>query len=80
MPDVSEPATTVTLPRHRIVVPGSRIRVQDTDGEHEYTMVTRAAGDAAPGLSPSGLQSAGRCSDAGPASRCGSRRLAASVC
>jgi enterochelin esterase family protein len=32
------------------------------------------------GLSPSGLQSAGRCSDGGPASRYGSRRLAASVC
>jgi transcription elongation factor GreA len=49
MPDVSEPATTAAVPRNRIVVPGSRIRVQDADGQHEYTMVTRFTGDAAPG-------------------------------
>jgi transcription elongation GreA/GreB family factor len=49
MPDVSEPATTATVPRNRIVVPRSRVRVQDAGGQHEYTIVTRATGDAAPG-------------------------------
>jgi transcription elongation factor GreA len=43
MPDVSEPATTAPVPRNGTIVPGSRVRVRDTDGEHEYTMVTRAA-------------------------------------
>jgi transcription elongation GreA/GreB family factor len=47
MPDMSEPATTATERRNRIVVHGSRTRVQDTEGEHEYT--TRATGEAAPG-------------------------------
>jgi transcription elongation factor GreA len=41
MPDVSEPATTATVPGNGTVVLGSRVRVRDTDGHHEYTMVTR---------------------------------------
>jgi transcription elongation factor GreA len=41
MPDVSEPAITATVPRNGTVVLGSRVRVRDADGEHEYTMVTR---------------------------------------
>jgi hypothetical protein len=47
MPDASEP-TAATVPRNGIVVPGSRVRVRDTDGEHEYTMVTRATAGAPP--------------------------------
>jgi transcription elongation factor GreA len=49
MTDVSEPVTTAATPRNGIVVPGSRVRVRDTDGEHEYTVVTRATTGAAPG-------------------------------
>jgi transcription elongation GreA/GreB family factor len=49
MTDVGEPATTAATPRNDIVVPGSRVRVRDTDGEHEYTVVTRVTTDAAPG-------------------------------
>jgi transcription elongation factor GreA len=48
MPDVSEPATTATVPRNGTVVLGSRVRVRDTDGEHEYTMVARATVGAPP--------------------------------
>jgi transcription elongation factor GreA len=48
MPDVSEPATTATVPWNGVVVPGSRVRVRDTDGEHEYTMVTRVTAGAPP--------------------------------
>ena len=29
------------MPRNGTVVLGSRVRVRDTDGEHEYTMVTK---------------------------------------
>ncbi len=47
MPQLSEPATTATV-AHRVVVPGSRVRVRDTDGEHEYTMVARVMAGAAP--------------------------------
>jgi transcription elongation factor GreA len=47
MPHVSEPAATATVPQ-RIVVPGSRVRVRDTDGEHEYTMVARVVAGAPP--------------------------------
>jgi transcription elongation GreA/GreB family factor len=47
MPHVSEPATTATVPRH-VVMLGSRVRVRDTDGEHEYTMVARVVADAPP--------------------------------
>jgi hypothetical protein len=51
MPDVSESATTAAMPRNGIV-PGSRVRVRDTEGEHEYTMVTRAtAADASGSVS-----------------------------
>jgi transcription elongation factor GreA len=42
MTDVGEPASTAATPRNGIVVPGCRVRVRDTDGEHEYTVVTRA--------------------------------------
>jgi transcription elongation factor GreA len=47
MPDVSEP-TAATVSRNGIIEPGSRVRVRDTDGEHEYTMVTRATAGAPP--------------------------------
>jgi transcription elongation factor GreA len=53
MPHVTEPAPTTTLPR-RIVVLGSRVRVRDTDGEHEYTMVARAMAGAPPGCVSTG--------------------------
>jgi transcription elongation factor GreA len=45
---VSEPTATATAPGNGIVVPGSRVRVRDTDGEHEYTMVTRVTAGAPP--------------------------------
>jgi transcription elongation factor GreA len=48
MPDVSEPATTATVPSNGVVVPGSRVRVRDTDGEHEYTLVARVVAGAPP--------------------------------
>ena len=48
MPDVSEPATTATVPWNGVVVPGSRVRVRDTDGEHEYTMVAKVIAGASP--------------------------------
>jgi transcription elongation factor GreA len=48
MPDLSEAATTATVPWNGVVVPGSRVRVRDTDGEHEYTMVTRVTAGAPP--------------------------------
>jgi transcription elongation factor GreA len=49
MPDVSEPAAAAPVPRNGPVVPGSRVRVRDTDGEHEHTMVTRVTVGAPPG-------------------------------
>jgi transcription elongation GreA/GreB family factor len=49
MPDVSEPAATAPVPWSDPVVPGSIVRVRDTDGEHEYTMVPRATAGAPPG-------------------------------
>ncbi len=49
MADLSEPATTTNPPRNRVALPGSRVRVQDREGEHEYTMVTRVTPGAAPG-------------------------------
>ncbi len=48
MRDVDETATTPTVPPNDIVVPGCRVRVRDGDGEHDYTMVTRAAVGAPP--------------------------------
>jgi transcription elongation GreA/GreB family factor len=45
---VSEAATTATTVSQRVVVPGSRVRVRDRDGEHEYTMVARVVADAPP--------------------------------
>ncbi|MDB5114125.1 MAG: Transcription elongation factor, GreA/GreB region, prokaryotic domain protein [Chloroflexi bacterium] len=48
MPDMSDPATTATVPWNGVVVPGSRVRVRDTDGEHEYTLVTRVTAGAPP--------------------------------
>jgi transcription elongation factor GreA len=47
MPQVTEPSTTATVPRP-IVMLGSRVRVRDTDGEHEYTMVARVMAGAPP--------------------------------
>jgi len=46
--DVSEPATTATVPGNGIVVPDSRVRVRDADGEQEYTIVTRATAGTPP--------------------------------
>jgi transcription elongation factor GreA len=48
MPDMSDPATTATVPPNDTVVPGSRVRVRDTDGEHEYTMVAKVIAGASP--------------------------------
>ncbi len=48
MRDMSDPATTATMPWNGVVVAGSRVRVRDTDGEHEYTMVARVVAGAAP--------------------------------
>ncbi len=45
---MSDPATTATEPWNGVVVTGSRVRVRDTDGEHEYTMVARVMAGAAP--------------------------------
>jgi hypothetical protein len=45
------PETTTAAPRPEslTVVRGSRVRVRDADGEHEYTMFTRATADVPPG-------------------------------
>jgi hypothetical protein len=43
MPYVTEPATTATVQRRIVVLVGSRVRVRDMDGEHEYTMVMAGA-------------------------------------
>jgi transcription elongation factor GreA len=43
---VSEPAISATVPRNGTVALDSRVRVRDTDGEHEYTMVTRVTAGA----------------------------------
>jgi transcription elongation factor GreB len=43
------PATAAATPQSRTVVLGSRVRVRDADGEHEYTMCTRVTADAPPG-------------------------------
>ncbi len=48
MPDVSEAAATGSMPPNGPVMPGSRVRVRDTDGEHEYTLVSRVMAGAAP--------------------------------
>jgi transcription elongation GreA/GreB family factor len=44
---VTEPATTATVPGP-IVVLGSRVRVRDMEGEHEYPMVIRVMAGAPP--------------------------------
>lgn len=46
MPDPTPPMTAVPEPESRTVVLGSRVRVRDADGEHEYAMVTRVTVDA----------------------------------
>jgi transcription elongation GreA/GreB family factor len=43
------PTTTAPRPESLTVVLGSRVRVRDAEGEHEYTMLTRATADAPPG-------------------------------
>ncbi|MEA2614240.1 MAG: transcription elongation factor GreA [Chloroflexota bacterium] len=49
MPGVREPEATAPVPGNGTVVQGSRVQVRDADGEHEYTMVTRATAGAAAG-------------------------------
>jgi hypothetical protein len=49
MPGVREPGATAPALGNGTVVQGSRIRVRDTDGEHEYTMVRRVTAGAPPG-------------------------------
>ena len=51
MTDIPErrPTTAVPKPESLTVVLGPRVRVRDADGEHEYTMLTRATADASPG-------------------------------
>jgi transcription elongation factor GreA len=49
MPDVSVSVTTTPALNSGTIVPGSRVRVRDTEGEHEHTMVTRATADSPPG-------------------------------
>jgi transcription elongation GreA/GreB family factor len=49
MPDVSVPMTTTSAPVSGTVVLGSRVRVRDSEGEHEHTVVARATVDAPPG-------------------------------
>jgi transcription elongation GreA/GreB family factor len=49
IPDRRPATTTVPRPESRTVVLGSRVRVRDADGEHEYTMFSRATADAPPG-------------------------------
>jgi transcription elongation factor GreA len=48
MRDSGPPTTAVPQPESRTVALGSRVRVGDADGEHEYTMVTRVTVDAPP--------------------------------
>jgi transcription elongation GreA/GreB family factor len=48
MPDVSVPMTTASPPDSGTVRPGSRVRVRDSEGEHEHTVVARATVDAPP--------------------------------
>jgi hypothetical protein len=43
------PTTAAPRPESPTVVLGSRVRVRDADGEHEYTMCTRVTADAPPG-------------------------------
>ncbi|MDB5064589.1 MAG: greA [Chloroflexi bacterium] len=47
--EVDREASAAGTPRSGAVVPGSRVRVRDAEGEHEHTMVTRATADAPPG-------------------------------
>jgi transcription elongation GreA/GreB family factor len=51
MTDIPErrPTTAAPRPESLTIVLGSRVRVRDADGEHEYTMLTRATADASPG-------------------------------
>jgi transcription elongation GreA/GreB family factor len=50
MPDVRSPMTTVPAREGATVVLGSRVRVRDTDGEHEHTMVARVTVGATTGM------------------------------
>jgi transcription elongation factor GreB len=49
MSDVSVPMTTTSAPEGGTVVLGSRVRVRDSEGEYEHTVVARATVDAPPG-------------------------------
>jgi transcription elongation GreA/GreB family factor len=49
MSEVGVPMTTTSAPECGTVVPGSRVRVRDSEGEHEHTIVARATVDAPPG-------------------------------
>jgi transcription elongation GreA/GreB family factor len=74
------PTTAAPRPERLTVVLGSRVQVQDADGEHEYTMFTRATADVPPGCVSLGSPVGGHCSDAGVVTRSRSRRRAACVC
>ncbi|MEA2567795.1 MAG: transcription elongation factor GreA [Actinomycetota bacterium] len=45
----TSPMTTTSAPEGGTVVLGSRIRVRDSEGEYEHTVVARATVDAPPG-------------------------------
>jgi transcription elongation GreA/GreB family factor len=49
MSDGSVPMTTTSIRESSAVVLGSRVRVRDSEGEHEHTVVARATVDAPPG-------------------------------
>ncbi len=48
LPDQRLPMIVVPELESQIVVPGSRVRVRDADGEHEYAMVARVTIDSPP--------------------------------
>jgi transcription elongation GreA/GreB family factor len=64
MLDVRPAVTTALALESSTVVPGSRVRVRDAEGDHEYTMVTRVAADSPPECvslaSPVGIALLGR--------------------
>lgn len=51
-------------PSSKSVVPGSRVRVRDAEGQHEHTVISRATADSPPGCvsvrSPVGMALLGR--------------------
>jgi transcription elongation GreA/GreB family factor len=49
MPEPRLPTIIVPEPESQTVVLGSRVRVRDEDGEHEYAMVARVTIDSPPG-------------------------------